>query len=114
MIAVIEDDVAVLHSLQFALEAQGYRVCAFERASEALSRPALQGVDCLVIDYGLPDLTGVALLGRLRKRGVTCPAVFIASTPTARCRREVAASGAQLVEKPLLGDVLGDQIRAML
>ena len=114
LIAVVEDDLAVLHSLQFALEALGYDVCAFERAAAALLSPRLKEIDCLVIDYGLPDLHGAALLSQLRVRGIRCPAIFIASNPTARCRSDIVAAGAPLVEKPLIGDVLVDQIRSML
>jgi DNA-binding response OmpR family regulator len=114
LIAVIEDDPAVRHSLEFALEAQGYEVCAFERADDALRSVRLKQIRCLVIDYGLPDGNGASLLSQLRRRRITCPAIFIASSPTARCRADIAAAGAPLIEKPLLGDALGDQIRALI
>ena len=114
LIAIVEDDPAVRHSLAFDLGVQGYEVCTFERALDALDSPRLPDVDCLVIDYGLPDVNGAALLGRLRVRGVRCPAVFIASNPTPRCLKDISAAGAPLIEKPLLGDLLADQIRALL
>jgi FixJ family two-component response regulator len=113
-IVVVEDDPAVLHSLQFTLETDGYRVCAFGHAAAALASPSLEQADCLVIDYGLPDLHGAALLVQLRSLGIKCPAIFIASNPTPACRRDIAAAGAPLIEKPLMGNVLGDQIRSLL
>ena len=114
LIAIVEDDPAVRHSLAFDLEAQGYAICAFDSALKALECARLADIDCLVIDYGLPDVHGAALLGRLRVRGVRCPAVFIASNPTQRCLKDVSATGSPLIEKPLLGGALGDQIRALL
>ncbi len=113
LIAIVEDDVAVLNSLEFALGAQGYAVCAFERALDALHSDEILGADCLLTDYALPDLDGAALLHALRSRGLTCPAIFIASSPTARCRQEALQAKAPLIEKPLLGENLYDQIRSL-
>ena len=71
-------------------------------------------LDFLRFVQGLPDGDGVGLLQRLRQRGVACPAIFIAGNPSPRCRSDVAAAGALLIEKPLMGDVLSDQIRALV
>jgi len=113
LIAIVEDDVAVLNSLEFALRAQGYGVCAFEHALDALHSDEILAADCLLTDYALPNLDGAALLHALRSRGLTCPAIFIASSPSARCRREAQEANAPLIEKPLLDDNLYDQIRRM-
>jgi FixJ family two-component response regulator len=114
LIAVVEDDPAVRNSLEFALGTHGFEVCAFERAADALDSPRVAAADCLVIDYALPDVHGVELLCRLRRRGVVCPAIIIASNPGQRCRREAEQAGAPIVEKPLMGGVLSEQIRSML
>jgi DNA-binding response OmpR family regulator len=114
LIAVVEDDKAVLASLQFALQADGYDVCGFERATEARDSDEILSADCLVLDYGMPDLSGVALLNALRGKGLRSPAIIIASNPTARCRQESRDAGVPLVEKPLMGAELGDRIRAAL
>jgi len=66
-----------------------------------------------VIDYKLPDIDGMDLAQRLRGAGVTAPVILITSNPDARCRARAARSGAVIVEKPLLGDRLLRQIRAL-
>ena len=114
LIAVIEDDAAVLHSLEFSLEAQGYRVCPFARPSDAIESGEIMAADCLIADYGLPDIDGLTMLKALRDRGLSCPAIIIASTPTIRCRTEAAKAGAPLLEKPLMGRELDHLLRAML
>jgi DNA-binding response OmpR family regulator len=106
LIAIVEDDLAVLNSLEFALRAEGYAVCPAKCATDAKIRQDFLSADCLVLDYALPDGTGAALLRDLRRGGLDCPAVFIASNPTPECRRQVAAAGAPLVEKPLMGGEL--------
>jgi two-component system, LuxR family, response regulator FixJ len=111
LVAVVEDDRAVLNSLEFALQAQGYHVCAFESAARAGDSDEIMESDCIVVDYAMPGLSGVELLAKLRTRGLTCPAIVIASNPHAKCRREVLAAGASLIEKPLIGDGLLGHIR---
>ena len=96
LIAIVGDDQAVLNSLEFSLEAQGYDVCAFEDAGDALASQRIAAADCLVIDYGLPDGDGVTLLQGLRQRGVDCPAIIIdGAMPPAIRRRLVEATRAE-------------------
>ncbi|MGH6970522.1 MAG: response regulator [Caulobacteraceae bacterium] len=111
---MVEDDRAVRHSLCFALEAQGYRVAAFARAQEAIDSARSRLADCFLIDYALPDRDGLAMLETLRRRGLTCPAIVIASNPSARCRAQARKAGAPLVEKPLMGETLHELIADLL
>lgn len=114
LIAVIEDDRAVLDAISFTLQTLGYAVCAFERGRAALNSRKIDRADCLVIDYAMPEMDGIALLQRLRQRGLTCPAIIIASNPTPHCRKGASALDVPVLEKPLMGDVLGDRIRDIL
>jgi DNA-binding response OmpR family regulator len=114
LIGIVEDDDAVLHSLEFALQAEGYAVRPFRTAEDARGSAELLAADCIVLDYGLPGTTGVALLRALRQRGMGCPAILIASNPSAQCRRESDEVGAPLIEKPLMGEELSAGIRAAL
>jgi len=111
-VLVVDDDAALLGALEFALQAEGYRVCSCAGAEAALRAPIDQ-LACLVIDYKLPDIDGMDLALRLRCAGVTAPMILITSNPDARCRARAARDGAVIVEKPLLGDRLVRQIRAL-
>ena len=113
-VAVIEDDPSVLDSLQFVLEAEGYRVWPFERAQQAIDSHEIMTADCLLIDYRLPDIDGLAMLDRLRQRGLLCPAILISGAPNARCRAEAKKAGVQLVEKPIMGDALSGLLREII
>ena len=114
LIGVVEDDLAVLHSLEFALQAEGYAVWPFQNAEDASACADLLEADCVVLDYALPGTTGLDLLRSLRRRGMSCPAIVIASNPSAQCRRESHAADAPLIEKPLMGEDLSSGIRAAL
>ncbi len=113
-VVVIDDDPAVRASLRFALEIEGFIVHAFATGEELLARATLPDGACLVVDYILPTMNGLELVAALRERGVDSPAILITSDPPARLRREAAAAGLALVEKPLLGNGLADAIRSAL
>jgi FixJ family two-component response regulator len=114
VVVVIDDDPAVRASLRFALEIEGFVVLAFATSDELLARATLPAGACLVVDYLLPTMNGLELVAALRDRGVVSPAILITSDPPVRLRREAAAAGLTLVEKPLLGNGLADAIRSAL
>jgi two-component system, LuxR family, response regulator FixJ len=114
VLLVVEDDVAVLNSLKFCLEIEGFVVRPYGEAQALLSEPDLPGFGCLVIDYHLPDMTGLELLARLRRDGVALPAILITGHPGLALRRLATEAGVPLIEKPLLGSGLTEAIRAAL
>ena len=114
VVLVVDDDLAVLGSLKFALEVEGFVVVAATNGHDFLETASTGQFGCLVIDYDLPEETGLELLVRIRTIGVTCPAILITSSPSAYIRERAAAADLPIVEKPLFGTVLPDAIRAAL
>lgn len=112
-VLVVDDDAALLGALDFALSAEGYRVRGCPTGHQALA-PDADAPACLLIDYRLPDMDGMDLAQRLRDQGVDAPLILMTSNPDARCRARAAKGGAVIVEKPLLGDRLLRQIRALI
>ena len=112
-VILVDDDAAVLASLKFDLELQGYAVRAYPTAESLLERTDLPESGCLVLDYHLPVLNGLELLGRLRARGVALPAVLI-TTPRGDLPARAAAAGVGVVEKPLLSNTLPEAISRLL
>jgi len=113
LVAVVEDDRAVVNSLEFALGTEGYRVAAFFSAQAYLTQ-AIPGVDCLVVDFRLPGMDGIQLLEELGRRGLLPPHVLIASNPGRKCREWAAAMAVPLVEKPFLDEALTERIKAAI
>jgi len=65
LIAILDDEPEIRRMLQFALEEAGFRVAAFARATEfeaALNRVV---PDVCLVDLGLPDRDGLAVVHRL-------------------------------------------------
>jgi two-component system response regulator FixJ len=113
-VLVIDDDPAVLNSLRFALEIEGYGVRTYSTGAELLAASDWPISACLVIDLGLHDMDGLGLLRALRARGVSLPAILITTNPKPMIRQRAAAEGMQIVEKPLLGNALTEAIRKAL
>ncbi|MFT7058182.1 MAG: DNA-binding response OmpR family regulator [Pseudorhodobacter sp.] len=65
LITILDDEPEIRHMLQVALEEAGFRVAAFARATEfeaALNRVV---PDVCLVDLGLPDRDGLAVVHRL-------------------------------------------------
>jgi len=109
-VAIIEDDIAVRNGLAFALQTEGLSVRAYGCAEDLLKDGLVVEIDCLVVDYKLPNMNGHDLLKELRRRGIAAPAILIATEPSAAVRAAVGLMGVTIVEKPLLTDELYDLI----
>jgi two-component system, LuxR family, response regulator FixJ len=114
LVLVIDDDPAVLSSLKFSLEVEGFAVRAFHSGEELLDGRPPPDAACLVVDYKLEAMDGLSLVAELRRRSIDVPAILIASDPPASVRRRAAEAGLEIVEKPLLGDSLIEAIRTAL
>jgi two-component system response regulator FixJ len=113
---IVEGDGALRRSLQFALGIDGYRVEAYADAEAFLASGGREGgaPACLVVDYHLPGINGIELIERLAARGGEMPAILIVTNPSPGLARRADEAGIALVEKPLLGTALVDQIRDAL
>jgi FixJ family two-component response regulator len=59
-------------------------------------------------------MNGLDLLTELRRRQVSAPAILITTHPSAAVRQRAAAAAMVLIEKPLLGEALFQEIHAAL
>lgn len=112
IVVVVDDDPAVRSSLAFSLETEGIAVRVYETPAQLLSD--IPPAACFIIDYRLPGMSGLDLLAELRRRRITAPAILITTHPSAAVRQRAAKSGTVLIEKPLLGDALFQEVRSAL
>lgn len=68
-VLLVEDDMDLGNGLRMALGDQGFSVAWVRRLEDAARAIAAGGVDLLLLDLGLPDGDGLALLHRLRLDG---------------------------------------------
>jgi FixJ family two-component response regulator len=111
VVCVVEDDAAVRNALKFSLEVEGLAVRLYNGAASLLGDPQLPSCRCLVVDFRLPAIDGLELVGVLRAREITAPVIMI----TGRATRDLKVRAAKLgircvIEKPLPD---GDLLRAI-
>lgn len=114
VILIVDDDQALRSSLAFILQIEGYSARTFANATELLDEPALPSSGCLVVDQRLPDMAGLDLIARLRRRAVDLPAILVTTHPSQALRQRAAEAGVPIVEKPLLTGALFQRINAAL
>lgn len=114
VVVIVDDDPAVRNSLAFSLQTEGFSVRSYASATELLRDVPVAKTGCLVIDYQLPGMNGLDLLAELRRREVGAPAILITTHPNAAVRARAAATGTIVIEKPLLGDALFQEVRLAL
>jgi FixJ family two-component response regulator len=114
VVMVIDDDQAVRNSLKFSLEVEGFTVRSYATGAELLSAEGLMHCSCLVVDQKMPGMNGLDLIGLLRARHLSAPAILITSHPGPPLRARAKEAGVPIVEKPLLGNVLLDKIRDLV
>ncbi len=114
-IYVVDDDAAVLGSLRFLLETDGFAVRTFRNGTALLNAVQVPGADCYVIDYKMPDINGIELAGQLRKADSGTPVILITGYPDENISVRAAAAGVKdVILKPLLDESLVKRIRGVI
>ncbi len=67
-ILVIEDEAALVTLLRYNLERDGYRVVEARDGEEALIVAAEENPDLILLDWALPNLSGIEVCRRLRMK----------------------------------------------
>ena len=113
-VLVIDDEPQIRRFLDISLRAQGYRVESAESGGAGLAALATRGADLVILDLGLPDLDGHAVLRELRQWSQV-PVILL--TVRADEAGKVAAFDAganDYVTKPFGVQELMARIRALL
>jgi two-component system response regulator FixJ len=112
VVAVVDDDPAVLASLKLLLQVLGHEVATYPSALaflDALTRsPDCLIPACLIIDQHMSRMTGLELVQKLRETGTKLPTLLItgALSQAIRCRAIELGVEAVLEKPPGEDDLL--------
>jgi two-component system KDP operon response regulator KdpE len=113
-VLVVEDDPALSAALAATLKAAGFRPVTAATAAEGLRWFAHYAPDLVVLDLGLPDRDGLAVIGEIRQRSST-PIVVLSAREAEAVKVEALDLGADdYVSKPFGVDELLARLRAGL
>ncbi len=112
---IAEDDPKLLKSLVHIFETNHYVVDGVSDGSLAFDYASSGEYDGLVLDIKMPGIDGINLLKKLRKDGVTTPALFLtAKTETYQKIEGLDAGADDYLPKPFATGELLARVRAML
>lgn len=108
---LVDDDQDIRSALSRALSKRGFEVQAFESASRFLEEYDGSQAGCLILDYGMPDMTGLELQQHLNSRGYSIPTIFITGHGGVPESVQAMRGGAlDFLEKPFRQEVLIERI----
>src|ERR1700741_4750089 len=94
LISVVDDDESVRESLPDLLRELGFSAQAFASAQEFLASGPLSETRCLILDIGMPGISGPELQQGLTRRGHRMKIIFITARADEMVRRQLIAKGA--------------------
>ena len=116
-VLVVDDNEAHSYALAHMLRARGARVRQARTAQEALEL-AVDNTDVMLLDIHLPDMTGYALLERLRQdpRTASLPVILASAVePAGHARSTAQALGvAAFLTLPVIPDDLWIVVQATI
>jgi two-component system KDP operon response regulator KdpE len=114
IILVVDDEPAIRRLLRTSLVGQGYEVVEAEDGASALAAVAREKPDLVILDLGLPDLSGIEVIRDLRQRSAL-PIIVLSVRDDERGKVEALDGGADdYVTKPFGVDELVARIRTAL
>ena len=96
-VSVVDDDESVRESLPDLLKEFGFEACAFSSAQEFLASGCVNRTGCLILDIGMPGMTGFDLQRDLQLRGHKIPIIFITAQTDGAVRARAFEQGAMRV-----------------
>ena len=113
LVSVVDDSESVRESLPDLLRQFGYAVQAFSTAEEFAASDAVEDTSCLILDVGLPGMSGPELQQDLIRRGKVIPIVFITAQGDKSLRPQLLAAGAvACLFKPFSDTALVEAVEA--
>ncbi|MGG1944840.1 response regulator transcription factor [Trinickia sp. NRRL B-1857] len=113
-ILIAEDDSILADGLVRSLRRSGYAVDHVKTGSEADAALSMQTFDLLILDLGLPRLSGLEVLRRLRARNSALPVLILTAVDSVDERVKALDLGADdYMSKPFHLNELEARVRAL-
>ncbi|MBI4816908.1 MAG: sigma-54-dependent Fis family transcriptional regulator [Deltaproteobacteria bacterium] len=114
LVLVVDDDLSTRQFLELHLEEMNARVILAETGKEAISALESGGIDLVLLDYVLPDLTGLEVLEQVKRLCRDAVVVVMTAHSNVQNAVEMMKEGAfHYTQKPLdLADILEEVAQA--
>ncbi len=114
-VLIVDDDPKLLKMLQRTLAYEGFHILSATNGNEALAQVQAHRPDVVVLDWLMPGLDGISVLGRLRAAGDKTLVLMLTARDAVEHRVEGLESGADdYLVKPFAPAELLARIHALL
>jgi DNA-binding NtrC family response regulator len=111
-VLVVDDDVAVCRILHRMLSDEQYQVQISQSVADAVAAIEQRPFDAYVLDYKLPDGTGLDVAERIRSKGSQAPIILISGyDPSAVALRAEKLRIFDIIEKPFARATICDAVK---
>lgn len=115
IVFIVDDDEDIRTSLSRALTTRGYTTRVFASARLFLEDYDPEASGCLILDYGMPEMSGLELQRHLVGRGASLPIIFITGHGGVPESVQAMKLGAvDFLEKPFRQEALIKQIEGAM
>ncbi len=113
-VLVVDDERAIRKTLRAALSARGYAIFEAATGAEALEKSASSHPDVIILDLGLPDISGIEVIREIRTRTKT-PVIILSVRDDIADKVEALDAGADdYLTKPFGITELVARIKAVM
>jgi len=114
-ILVAEDDAALARGIVALLKDGGYAVDCVDRGADALQLEEQEPYGAMILDIGLPDISGFDVLRQLRQRGARTPVLILTARDALADRvKGLDLGGDDYLLKPFEPQELEARVRALI
>ncbi len=114
-ILFVDDNPDICELVQAVLQGSGFRVLTADSTAVALHLAASEHFDAVLLDYWMPDLTGIELCRRIRAFDQSTPILICSGAVTEADKQAAVVAGAQgYVNKPFYSSDLIGALRTSL
>lgn len=114
-IMLVEDDMLLAQSLTDRLEGQGFHVDEAERGEDALELSDIYEYQVMILDLGLPDVSGDEVLDNLRAKNERLPVLVLSGEADVEARLScLRAEADDYLTKPFNMDELVARLHALV
>jgi PAS domain S-box-containing protein len=93
-ILIIEDDIAFAELTSATLEEHGFKAIRATNGLEAMDLLSATIPSLIILDYSLPDMTGIAILEQIADRGLSVPFIMVTGRDDALLAVQMMKTGA--------------------
>jgi two-component system catabolic regulation response regulator CreB len=113
-IMIVDDEPAIVDAIQYALETEGYETLCFSSGLPVIPALAENPADLVILDIGLPDISGFDLCGQIRRISQV-PIIFLTAR-TDEIDRVVGLEigGDDYITKPFSPREVSARVKAVL